>query len=347
MKLLSRSIYFLIPLGILFAGMSLGNMEDKQPVQDLRFISGHLSVLDMAPPEGLTFCGARVPLEREDVRLRLEKELEHLLRYPAGIQLTLRRANRYQDQFVQILRSQDIPEDFFYLAIAESNLANQSSPVGAQGFWQFMAPTARQYGLEVSETVDERFHPEKATWAATAYLKDAYEQFGDWALVAASYNMGGSGLSRAMDRQQVEDYFELDLNAETSRYLYRILAYKCLFENPNRYGVTIQRARLYQPIPYSVQLVKKNIPDLASFAASQGVTYETLKTLNPWLTGRSLIADPGKTYEIRFPLVQDLSATELLVDRPAQPETDSLPAATLDPLEVRPPSEASISTSDA
>lgn len=347
MKLLSRSIYFLVPLGIVLAGMSLKGFDSQPAVHDLRFISGHLSVLDMTPPEGLTFCEQRVPLEREDVRLQLEKELERLLRYPSGVQLILKRANRYREPFQQILRSRGIPEDFFYLAIAESNLANQTSSAGAQGFWQFMAPTAQQYGLEVSSTVDERFHPEKATWAATAYLRDSYKQFGDWALVAASYNMGGYGLSRAMERQQSEDYFALDLNPETSRYLYRILAYKCLFEHPNRYGISVQRASLYQPIPYSVLMVRENIADLASFAESQGISYRTLKTLNPWLTGPSLTVEAGKTYEIRFPLSQDLSATELLVESAPQSEPDSLAPASLSPAGVDFEPDESLSTSDA
>lgn len=327
--------------------MSLKELETQSPVQDLRYISGHLSVLDMTAPEGLTFCGKPVPLERPDVRLRLEKELQRLLRFPAGVHLTLKRANRYHDHFQRILRSRDIPEDFFYLAIAESNLANQTSPAGAQGFWQFMAPTARQYGLEVSATVDERFHPEKATWAATAYLRDAHAHFGDWALVAAAYNMGGYGLSRAIDRQQSDDYFALDLNAETSRYLYRILAYKCLFEHPHRYGVTVHRASLYQPIPYSVVLVQTDIPDLEAFADQHETSYRTLKTLNPWLTGAALQVAPGKTYEIRFPLTQDLSATELLVETLPQTLPDSLPEGATDPLEALPESDESTSTSDA
>ncbi|GAB4409972.1 MAG: lytic transglycosylase domain-containing protein [Bacteroidia bacterium] len=324
--------------------MLISETRFSQPPRDLRYLSSHLSVLDLAPPAGLTFCGEPIPLDKPHVRKKLEKELNLLLRYPEGTRLTLKRAHRYRETFTQIMAREEIPQDMFYLAVAESNLANRTSHAGAQGFWQFMAPAARRYGLEVSETVDERFHPEKATRAACHYLRDAYEVFGDWTMAAASYNMGTTGLSRSAERQQADSYFEMeDLNAETSRYLYRILAYKILCEQPDRYGITLQQANLYEPIPYVSRPVRDDVADLEALAAAQGVSLASLRMLNPWLTSNRLDAAEGKTYEIRFPLSKELFAHELLVEVP----TDTLPVSKAS-LELLPTEEAeTIPSTDA
>ena len=227
--------------------------------------------------------------------------------------LTFKRVNRYRDQFFNILEEQGIPRDFFYLAIAESHLSNAVSPVGAKGFWQFVESTGRQYGLEISLTVDERFHPEKAAYAASRYLYDNYSQFKSWILVAAAYNMGPSGLSRAMKAQDKVSYFELDLNKETSNYLYRILALKYILEQPERYGFNIHNDQLYQPLSYRKVRVTENIPDLVTFAKSNGSSYKEMKIMNPWLISNHLEVLPGKTYEIRFPVKSGFKAFELAV----------------------------------
>ncbi|MEO1450696.1 MAG: lytic transglycosylase domain-containing protein, partial [Bacteroidota bacterium] len=237
-----------------------------------------------------------------------------------------------------------IPEDFFYMAVAESNLANASSPVGAQGFWQFMKPTARHYGLEISETVDERFHPTKATYAAVRYLKDLYREFGDWTLVAAAYNMGSPRLHRAIKAQGTDDYFALKLNRETSRYIYRILSFKSLLEEPWRYGIALEPQELYNPIPYRKVEITESNPNLATFAQEQGVGYLKLRTLNPWLITHHLDVPAGKSYEIRLPIQENLQAHELFVDHAPGPiPTDTPPVE----LEETPVAEVNTSTSDA
>ena len=291
-----------------------------QAPQDLRHLAGHLSVMQRGIPTDLDFCGMPVPLEQDLVRDRLHKEVKQHLRYPAGARMLYKRSHRYQDRFQRILRSQGIPEDFFYLAMAESGLANLKSPVGARGFWQFMEGTARQYGLEVSSTVDERYHPEKATYAACRYLKTHHKQFGDWALVAASYNMGGGGLSRAINTQSKNDYFSLKLNRETQRYLYRILSYKIMMEYPEDFDIDVNRQEVSHPIAYSMVEVTENIADLATFAKAHGSSYLMLKTLNPWLIADKLVVSPGKTYEIRFPLVEAVRANELVIESLINPE---------------------------
>lgn len=334
---------FLLLFSLVSCLISCIESENPQPktelatVGDLRHLSGHLSVMEGIVPQYVDFCGETVPVDRNDIRKRLEREINHQLKYPAGAMLAIKRANRYKDQFLRILRAKGVPEDFFYMALAESGLANVGSHRGAQGFWQFMKPTAEQYGLEVSETVDERFHPEKSTYAACRYLLTHYKQFGDWSLVAASYNMGGAGLARNLEEQGVDNYFDLDLNQETHRYLFRILSYKYLLEEPSRFELAVNQRELYQPIRYSSLSVSENINDLATFAKAHGTSYLTLKTMNPWLTADRLEVKPGKTYEIRLPLTEDVSATELVVeDFLNQEKMNELPVAVPVSLDARP-----------
>ncbi|MEM7368477.1 MAG: lytic transglycosylase domain-containing protein [Bacteroidota bacterium] len=296
----------------------------------MRHLAGHLTVMEGLVPAQVSFAGGSVPVDMPDVRKRLERELNQHMKFPAGIGLTIKRANRYQKQFLRILRAKGIPEDFFYMAVAESGLANVGSHRGAKGFWQFMEATAEQYGLEVSSTVDERFHPEKSTYAACRYLNTHYKQFGDWALVAASYNMGGAGLARNLEDQQVDNYFDLELNPETHRYLFRILSYKCLVEDPARFELSVDPKDLYEPIRYSTVRVSENIDDLSTFAKAHGSSYLMVKTLNPWLTADHLEVKPGKTYEIRLPLAEELMANELIVEDFLNPEKVNAEPVSLD-----------------
>ncbi|MEM7656565.1 MAG: lytic transglycosylase domain-containing protein [Bacteroidota bacterium] len=309
-----------VGLALLLALFSCQPAESPSPAEDLRHLAGHMTVMQRGLPAELSFCTNEVPLQDQAIRKRLLREVKQHLDYPSGARLLYKRAHRYQDRFLRILRSQGVPEDFFYLAMAESGLANLKSPVGARGFWQFMPSTAQQYGLEVSATVDERYHPEAATYAACRYLKSHHRTFGDWALVAASYNMGGGGLSKAMRKQQEEDYFALELNRETGRYLYRILSHKILMEFPEDFGIDVTRQDLYQPIRYRVVEVSENIPDLATFAKAHNSSYLMLKTLNPWLIADHLEATPGKTYEVRFPMMNEVYAQELLVESYVNPD---------------------------
>lgn len=313
-----RPTLLLLSLSLILSLLSCFEAESPQPalaqVQDLRHVAGHLTVMEGLVPSDVSFSGEIVPVSETAVKKRLERELNQHTKFPAGIALTIKRANRYKSQFLRILRAKGIPEDFFYMAVAESGLANVGSHRGAKGFWQFMEATARQYGLEVSATVDERFHPEKSTYAACRYLNTHYKQFGDWALVAASYNMGGAGLARQLEEQAVDNYFDLELNAETHRYLFRILSYKCLVEDPARFDLSVDPAELYKPIRYSTIRVSENINDLSTFAKAHGSSYLMIKTLNPWLVADRLEVKPGKTYEIRLPIAEDLMANELLVE---------------------------------
>ncbi|MEM9985301.1 MAG: lytic transglycosylase domain-containing protein [Bacteroidota bacterium] len=206
-----------LPMGLIFSGITyapeIPRTMASTEAASLRTLSTHLSTLELQAPQDLSFAGQLVPLDRDHVQQKLRRELKRHQYYYASNMLMHKRAARYQATFRRILRQHGVPEDFFYLAMAESGLSNAISPVGAKGFWQFMPATAREYGLEVNAAVDERYHPEKSAHAAAYYLKDAYERLGDWTLVAASYNMGQAGVARQVRRQGKADYFDLKLNA--------------------------------------------------------------------------------------------------------------------------------------
>ena len=195
-----------------------------------------------------------------------------------------------------------VPDDFKYLAVIESGLINAVSPSGAKGVWQFMPETAKEKGMEVNDIVDERYHLEKATQAACVYLIKAKEKFGTWTMAAASYNGGMSGVSKQMDIQKVSNYYDLLLNDETSRYVFRILALKEIMQNPDKFGFLVEKQDLYSALPTKKIEVDTTISDLASFAIQQGVNYKILKIHNPWLRDKKLDNPIRKKYIIEIPL---------------------------------------------
>ena len=192
--------------------------------------------------------------------------------------------------------------DFKYLSVIESGLANAVSPSDARGFWQFMEPAAEEFGLRVDRDVDERYHVEKATRSACAYLNEAYDRYGDWILAAASYNMGMSGLSRRMEEQAGNTYWDLNLNEETARYVYRLYATKQVMEHPEAHGFLMEAEDWWSPLQTRDTVVVDTIDDLAEFAAERGVSYNALKTLNPWLRSGRLPIGDDQYYVIRLPL---------------------------------------------
>lgn len=331
---MGRRLLTLIPVGIAFGSLTIFPLPQPQNHLDLKQIAVHLSVIHAAPPAGLTFAGVPVPLDQPHVSARLESELKKLISSYESTASIIRRSARYQEQFVRALRSKGIPDDFYYLALAESNLSNAISPAGASGIWQFMPATAERYGLVINDQVDERYHPEKATAAACRYFKDAYRELGDWTLVAAAYNMGAGGIMSAVRNQGTEDYFSLALNRETGSYLYRVLAWKCILEHPARYGFSVSRQSMQGPVAFRQERVAENIADLSSFAAANGVTLDALRAMNPWLIGDRLDVRPGTSCEIRIPRGSELPS-ELLVNAsrlsdPEMPEpvaSASAPAA--------------------
>ena len=253
-------------------------------------------------PESLSFAGEKAPLERWDVKEKFDREF--LLNYysPGTIVYLLKLANRNFPIISERLRANGVPDDFKYLCIAESNMQSWAvSKSGAVGYWQFMSGTAPGYGLETSSQVDQRQDLQRSTDAACKYLKQAYSRFGNWTAAAASYNCGMGGYATHSGFQKTTNYYDLYLPEETNKYIFRILAIKYLLENAASLGFTVTEEEKYSEVPHRSLTVTSSIPDLAQYAISQGTTYKVLRTMNPWIKGRSLSVGKGRTYIIKLP----------------------------------------------
>lgn len=253
-------------------------------------------------PARIDFAGEETPLTITDVKERFDRELLVNANLDASTLLIIKRANRFFPVIEPILKKNEIPDDFKYLAVIESSLTNAVSSAGARGFWQFMPETAKERGMEVNDVVDERYHLEKSTEAACRYLLDAKKKFGTWTLAAASYNGGMGGVNKQITIQGVTDYYDLLLTEETSRYVFRILALKEIMKNPVQYSFNVAPQDLYAVIPTKKVEVDSSIEDLAAFAKDQGINYKILKIHNPWLRDRKLTNTAGKKYTIEIPL---------------------------------------------
>jgi membrane-bound lytic murein transglycosylase D len=255
-------------------------------------------------PSDLTFSGEPVPLHDPDIRERLERELIINMNKHASTILILKESGRWKSYLQALLDSAMVPQEFFYLAVIESELDPMSrSGAGATGLWHFTVSTAKEYGLEISDYVDERRDPEKSTRAASEFFKRAYKKYGSWTLAAAAFNRGSKGIENALNGQYTNNYYQLYLNEETARYVFRILALKLIIEAPEKYGYSLSPLDYYQPVEYKIIFVNEPIQDLPQFAKSLGVSYKTLKEHNPWIqnTDYKLVLKEGKKYKIRIP----------------------------------------------
>jgi hypothetical protein len=263
------------------------------------------NIFSLSAPKEITFCGTKVPTKEPEVFERLDREIHANTYFHSNTILYFKRANRWFPVIEPILAKNKIPDDFKYLALVESGLQNVVSPMGATGYWQFLEGTAQEYGLEVNEEIDERYHVEKATEAACQYLLESYKKYNDWALVAASYNVGKSRVDSELERQQTDNYYDLLLNDETGRYVFRILAVKHILSNPEQYGFNIRKKDLYLPFEYTTLSVDTAVQDFADFAKSHKISYKILKHFNPWLRQGYLKNPNGKRYEIKIPTQEE------------------------------------------
>jgi hypothetical protein len=251
-------------------------------------------------PSSILFFGEKINLEDEDIRERLDREIITNVYFQSSTTFALKRANRFFPEIEKILKDQNVPEDFKYLAVIESNLSEVSSPVGANGFWQFMPFTAKEYGLEMNDEVDERMNLTKSTHAACAFIKNAHKIFGDWVNACASYNRGIGGVQSDMKWQKTEHYFDTDMNNETGRYVFRIMAMKLIMENPKRYGFDIPKSQLYKPFKTKTIKIDNEISNLADWAQTKGINLKILRKLNPWLISNKLTIRPSE-FSIKLP----------------------------------------------
>ncbi|HCT30246.1 MAG TPA: murein transglycosylase [Bacteroidales bacterium] len=252
-------------------------------------------------PDTLTFANEQVPLKFFDVRESLDRELQLNTYWHSQTLLLLKRANRFFPVIEPILKEKGIPDDFKYLAVAESALANEVSPSRAVGYWQILEKTGKELGLEINKDVDERYNIDKSTRAACSYLQKNYTKFGNWTMAAASYNYGSNGIDKQIDRQNNQSYYNLVLGEETGRYLYRILAFKVIFQNPKKYGFILDKNDLYPPLKYYDVAVDSSITNIARFAEHFETNYKMLKTMNPWLRSNTLPNITKKKYIIHIP----------------------------------------------
>lgn len=297
-----KIILYTIPFAVATtAAALLGNSETNKfnvPYSQIPYCA-----VSPLPPTEVIFAGEKIPLTQQDRRERMDREILAFTYSHINTLLQIKRANRLFPIVEPILKECDIPDDFKYLMIIESNGDIYArSTVGAAGLWQFMDKTARQYGLEVTSSIDERYHIEKATRAACAYLKDSYEEYGDWLTVAASYNAGRSNISKRIEKQKESKAINLQLVAETSRYLFRLLAAKTIFNDPVKYGFIIQHSDLYPQLPIAKTITANkaviNWPDIAK---KHGLTYMQLREANPWIREPELNNKIKKSYKVQIP----------------------------------------------
>lgn len=297
MKLAFRLIPF---LGILLiSGLFINKMDDTHNHKNT---AENYSVKALKVPQNLNFAGEKVPLNQADIYERFDKEIHIITYWQSNTMLQIKRSKKYFPIIEPILKEYGIPDDFKFLAVAESGLQNVVSPSDARGFWQLMKGTAQEYGLEINENVDERYDLEKSTHAACKYLLKSKEKFGNWTLAAAAYNAGNNGVGKRIDDQKVDNYYDLLLVEETARYIPRIILFKEIINNPFKYGFELESEDYYKMRPFKTVEVESEIIDLVQFAKDHQSNYKNIRVYNPWLRENHLKNKSNKKYLIKIPL---------------------------------------------
>ena len=293
----------IVTIGITIFSLTLflaDNTTNANNTPDEDFPQGY-KIISPEIPAYLEFAGEKIPTENFEVYERMEREFLSNTYWHSATILAIKRANRWFPIIEPILKKNNLPDDFKFLCVAESNLENVISPAGATGFWQFMKPAGEKYGLEINSQVDERYDVEKSTEAACKYLNDSYNMFGSWITAAASYNMGQDGIEEQQGRQKSNNYFNLVLNSETSRFVARIISLKYILQSPEKYGFDITEEKKYKPLAYDEVTLDSSVTDMADYANSLGVNYFVLKMYNPWLRDNALSNKNKKSYSIKIP----------------------------------------------
>ena len=307
-----KKIFFfssiLIMISFLFFNF-LSPKENSEKIGDIihqREFNSYFRSFTLTTPDSIHFAGELAPLYAPDIWERYDKEIHKNVYWQSNTLFYFKRANKFFPIIEPILEKNNIPNDFKYLAIIESGLENVVSPAGASGFWQFMKGTAKDRGMEVNSEVDERYNLEISTQKACEYLNEAFEKFGSWTMAAASYNVGMNGIERRSNEQNSNNYYDLHLPTETSRYIFRLLAIKEIFENKSKYGFVLRKSDMYEyPNTKKIEISKSNI-NLTNLADSLGVNYKILKQYNPWLRDNKLTNKSSKTYTITIPVKDEV-----------------------------------------
>ncbi|MEC7864241.1 MAG: lytic transglycosylase domain-containing protein [Bacteroidota bacterium] len=290
--------------------------EDRLHQQQFNMKYGIFAIVQ---PEDLNFAGEEIPIYSSEIWERIDKELLKNTYWQSNTMLYFKKAHKYFPIIEPILKEYNIPDDFKYLAVIESGLDNVVSPSGAAGFWQIMKETGREYDLEINQEIDERYNLEKATIVACKYLQEAYNKFGNWTMAAASYNMGKNGATRKIEEQASNNYYNLYLNSETARYIFRIIAVKEIMQNPKKYGFMFRKKDLYTMPNFKTVQIDSTIANLPDFAKLHSVNYKLLKQFNPWLRAKSLPDESRRKYILKIPTDSDLMVFDNI-----EVESDSL-----------------------
>jgi membrane-bound lytic murein transglycosylase D len=309
--LLGGLALLLLSIVTICATVDVGNPEKEYQ----GFFARNTRIVPPQIPDQAIFAGEEAPLDIFYVREAFEREiLANSFMHSTSIMM-FKRTSRWFPVIEPILKKNGIPDDFKFLAVAESNLVNAVSSAGAEGYWQFIKPTGQKYGLEINEKVDERYNMEKATEAACDYFREAYSIFNSWTLVAASYNRGIEGIKKALENQKVINYYDLYLNDETSRYIFRIMAIKEVYNHPVSYGFYLRESDFYPQIPARLVTIDSAIGNLPAFARAMSINYRILREMNPWIRNYSLPNSSKKSYTFKIPKDGALSYEMLMKKR--------------------------------
>ena len=289
-------------LSIIVITLLFFNGINKDQVSSVVNTHKNYKIKALKLPSNLNLAGERVPVEIPDVRERMERELLVNTYWQSNGLLLLKRANRYFPILEPLLKKYGLPDDFKFLALAESGFTDETSTVGAAGMWHFMKKTGKEYGLEINKNVDERYNIEKSTKVAAEYLRSSFERFNSWTLAAAAYNAGNYGVARRLKAQDVTNYYDAKLADETERYIFRILALKEIISNPKKYGFVFEKEDLYTLEKTRTVKVDTAITNITAFAKRFGMNYKEFKIHNPWLREHHLNNKSTKVYEIKIPL---------------------------------------------
>ncbi len=300
-KIILMSVGFLAICALSIQAVQEGPEAAIQADPKVRAVSENYAIYALPMPENLNFAGETVPVENPDIYERMDRELLVNTYWQSNGMLLLKRANKYFPIIEPILKEYGVPDDFKYLAVIESGLTQAVSPAQAVGFWQILEGTGKDYNLEINDNVDERYHIEKSTRVACEYLIKSKEKFGTWTMAAAAYNAGNTGVLRQLERQDVNNYYDLLLGEETGRYVFRILAVKEILSNPKKYGFYFNEDQLYKDIPTYKMKVDTAVTDFAAFAKGLNLNYKILKIHNPWLRDSYLNNKSRKTYYLEIP----------------------------------------------
>jgi hypothetical protein len=299
--MISRNTFFIFAGAIAGVALLLLLGSRSNPAET-SYSPSHQPIPVLEPGKEYSFAGERIPTDHFDAAERLERELLVNAFFHSSTILSIKMADRHFPVIEKILREEGMPDDLKYLAVAESGLRQVTSSADARGIWQFMKETAKENGLEVNDEVDERYHLEKSTRAACAHFRSLKGRFGSWTLAAAAYNMGAAALAKAMEDQRATTFFDLNINEETSRYIFRVVAMKEVLTDPEAFGFSIPKDQRYDPLDrYKVVQVNGPVANWGDFAKEHDTNYRVLKIYNPWLRDYKLTNKARKTYEVRVP----------------------------------------------